>query len=175
MLIALLALLGLALALLGAMGFAALWHRRRVRRTPGIFGCKIRVVSGDVEGFTRNFPRAPTYAIWVRDVLLVYSGPALRSVRPLPLTVMARELTPLDSGEAPHLALHAQVLRVRADSGAVIEIVASMRDAPPLMAPVSYASSLSRTRRDSRRLTETVRLMKRSQRDHERKGQELRR
>jgi hypothetical protein len=53
----------------------ALWARRRLRRSPGVFRCRLRVVGPLGSG---AWGRSRRTARWVHDVLLVHRGPTLR-------------------------------------------------------------------------------------------------
>ncbi len=50
-----------------------LWHHKDVKNGRGVFACKLRASSGDVPVLGEKFPRLSSYALWVHDVLLVYS------------------------------------------------------------------------------------------------------
>jgi hypothetical protein len=57
---ALLALLGMGMWLVVGMLAAAFWSRRRFKRVPGVFRCKLRVTNGDVSGIAHDWPRLIT-------------------------------------------------------------------------------------------------------------------
>jgi Protein of unknown function (DUF2550) len=82
MLIALLAVLGVDLAVIVVLLGAVLARRRWVSRQPGAFKGAIRVVQGEMEGLTPKWKRlAPRwkrgYGRWVRDVLVWTKAPFL--------------------------------------------------------------------------------------------------
>src|SRR5690349_2343635 len=64
-------------------GAAALVQRRRVRRTPGTFACKVGFDRGNGSHARPAFPRTRSFAKWSHNVLVVYRGPALRRAEPL--------------------------------------------------------------------------------------------
>jgi hypothetical protein len=79
----LLAMFGVPLWLVvGTLG-GALWSRRTFRRAPGVFPCKVRIISGPED--SGKWPRATAYARWVHDVLPVHAGLALVRFRALPV------------------------------------------------------------------------------------------
>jgi hypothetical protein len=122
----LLAALGVPIWLIvGALG-GALWSRRTFRRTPGVFPCKIRLISGS-EG-SGKWMRATAYGRWVHDVLLVHSGLALVRFRALPVRGVDGSISPaagvkLKGGDAVSI-------RVRLDDGTIAEVAGpgSMRE-----------------------------------------------
>jgi hypothetical protein len=116
----LLATLGVPLWLIvGALG-GALWSRRTFRRAPGVFPCKIRIVSGS-KG-PGKWPRATSYARWVHDVLLVHAGLALVRYRALPVAGVDEPIAP-----APDVKLKGGdpvSFRLRLDDGSMAEVAA---------------------------------------------------
>ena len=73
MVIALLAVLGVNLAVLGVIVIAALGRRKWVRRHSGSFGGVARAVSGDPHGFGSHPRRG--YGRWVHDVMVWTPAP----------------------------------------------------------------------------------------------------
>jgi hypothetical protein len=116
----LLATLGVPLWLIvGALG-GALWSRRTFRRAPGVFPCKVRIVSGSED--SGKWPRATAYARWAHDVLLVHAGLALVRFRALPVASANEPIT-----SAPDVKLkgdHPVSIRLRLDDGSVVEVAA---------------------------------------------------
>lgn len=78
----LLALLGIPLWLVVGGLIGALVARRRRRRAPGTFPCKLRPVG---PGDDNSWPRTRSYACWAHDVLLVHRGLALARYEVLPV------------------------------------------------------------------------------------------
>jgi hypothetical protein len=163
-------------AALGTLTIGAVqMHRRRVRTAPRTFRCALRTVSGDAEGLRREFGRR-VYAQWVRDVLLVWSGTTLSRVRALEVTTAGRQLSDIDSRQAPGLGSYPLAMRAWLESGAVIEVAVARRDRDRLLEPFVGPRAVHRMRRDPRMLEDVARLVKRVQRQsEERKEQELRR
>lgn len=62
---------------------STLWWRRRFRRRPEVFACRVRS-TGPTE--TSGWPRTKRYAYWAHDVLLVHQGAALIRYEPLPVS-----------------------------------------------------------------------------------------
>jgi hypothetical protein len=114
----LLATLGVPLWLIvGALG-GALWNRRTFRRVPGVFPCKVRIVSGTED--PGRWPRGTAYARWVHDVLLVHAGLALVRNRALPVAGIDAPVSPasgvrLQGGDPVSI-------RLRLDDGSVAEV-----------------------------------------------------
>jgi hypothetical protein len=75
MVVALLAVLGVDLAVILAVLAVLLMRRRWVSRQPGSFKGAIRVVDGESDGLGRRWNRG--FGRWVRDVLVWTKGPLL--------------------------------------------------------------------------------------------------
>jgi hypothetical protein len=122
----LLAMLGVPIWLVvGALG-GALWSRRTFQRAPGVFPCKVRIVSGFED--SGKWPRATAYARWVHDVLLVHAGLALVRFRALPVIGVDGSISP-----APGVKVKgggAVSIRVRLDDGTIVDVAGpgSMRE-----------------------------------------------
>jgi hypothetical protein len=123
----LLAALGVPIWLVvGALG-GVLWSRRKFRRAPGVFPCKVRIVSGaDVAS---EWPRSTSYARWVHDVLLVHAGVALVRYHALPRAGIDRPAGPARDVKIKG-ASDVVSIRVRIDDGSLAEVAgpASMKD-----------------------------------------------
>jgi hypothetical protein len=96
MIVLLATLLGIDLWMIVAAFLALVRHGRRVKRMPNVFGCKLRVVSGEAPGLRAKFPRRKSYASWVHDVLVVRSGPGLLRNHLVPVADLA---APAHAGE----------------------------------------------------------------------------
>ena len=107
----------IALALLGVF-----FKRRRVAKLPDIFGCKVRVASGEIPGLNDAFRSA--HARWVHDVLIVYRGIGRTNVLPLPIGAVEQ---PFHRSDEKRMG-DSQVLTLRLDGGAVTEVAVSVED-----------------------------------------------
>ena len=125
----LLAALGVPIWLVvGALG-GALLSRRRFRRAPGVFPCKVRPGSGSGSDDPGRWPRTAAYARWVHDVLLVHAGLALVRNRAMPVAGLDGDISTLPEVRVKRDA--AVSIRARLDDGSVVEVAApgSMREA----------------------------------------------
>jgi hypothetical protein len=139
-LVALLALLGVPIWLLIGMVGAALWSRRRFAQGPGVFKCKLRSVTGDVAGVPDAWPRGAAFGRWVHDVLVVHQGLALVRNIPLPVAGVSEGPKAADPGDVKHLGDAPQVVTLRLDSGAVIQVAAARAAADLLAGPLHAAA-----------------------------------
>src|SRR3954467_14443728 len=120
MLIALLALLGVDLAVVVVLVGVVFSRKRWVKRQPGSFHGAIRVSSGEIDGLRSRWGRG--YGRWVRDVLVWTKAPFY----------FRNELVPVDALEKQHaagpdevkrLGDHPIVIRLRAGH-ATVEVAA---------------------------------------------------
>jgi hypothetical protein len=116
------ALLGIPLWLIVGAVLLLVWHARQVRRAPDVFACKVRVVSGVAPGLSTKFPRRKGYANWVHDVLALRAGPGLMRIYLLPVAGLAAPVQGANPAEVKGLGENSQLLAVRLDNGAVVEI-----------------------------------------------------
>jgi hypothetical protein len=131
MLIALLAVLGVDLAVLVAFAAFVFGRKRWVKRQPGAFRGVIRVASGEIDGLRPKWGRG--YGQWVRDVLVWTKGPFL----------LRNELVAADEFQEHRQALPGEVKRlgddptvIRVGAGnAAIEVAAHGPDADLLVGP----------------------------------------
>jgi len=139
------ALLGIPIWLVVGAILLLVWHARQVRRTPDVFACKVRVVSGVAPGLSTKFPRRKHYANWVHDVLVLQAGPGLLRTSLLPVAGLAAPARGGDPTEVKGLGEHPQLLAVRLDNGAVIEMAvretaaARLSDVRTAQAPTTAA------------------------------------
>lgn len=131
----LLAALGVPIWLVVGILAAALLHRRRFKRLPGVFHVRFKRTAGAAQGSKDKWRRAQ--ALWVHDVLLVYQGIALMRVRPLPVAEILEESTP-----PPPVGRRsgggARAMRLRLDDGSDVTVAFAEEDAEKaLPAPVS--------------------------------------
>jgi hypothetical protein len=131
----LLALLGVPLWLVVGMVLGALYSRRRFKRTPGVFRCKLRLVAGTVGALKTTWGRAPAYGRWVHDVLLINQGVALVRVLPVPVAGVVAGPEKADPAVIKRLGPAPRVLRLRVDGGSTIELAAGEPDELRMLGP----------------------------------------
>ena len=131
MVIALLAVLGVDLAVIVAFLAFVLTRKRWVKRQPGAFRGAIRVADGDVDGLSQKWRRG--YGRWVRDVFVWTKGPFLFR-NELVAADGLNEQRPAHDDEVKHLGDHPTVFRVDA-GGATVEIAADHHDVELLLGP----------------------------------------
>jgi hypothetical protein len=119
----LLATIGIPLWLMGGVVLAAVLSRRAFRRGPGVFRCKLRAGPGDAVAGIDRWPRRPSDAVWVHDVLLVHHGLALIRVEPLGVAGVA-ECAPGADGEPRGLGSRPSMLTLVVDDGAEVQLAA---------------------------------------------------
>ena len=131
MVIALLAVLGVNLAVIVAFLAFVLTRKRWVKRQPGAFRGAIRVADGDVDGLSAKWRRG--YGRWVRDVFVWTKGPFLFR-NDLVAADGLDEQRPAHHDEVKRLGDHPTLVRVKA-GGATIEIAAHDHDGELLLGP----------------------------------------
>jgi hypothetical protein len=131
----LLTILGVPLWLVAGMVLAALYSRRRFKQAPGVFRCKLRLVSGTMDGLKARWGRAPAYGRWIHDVLLISQGVALVRVVPVPVAGMAAGPEKADPAEIKRLGPALKVLRLRVDGGPTIDLAAGELDELRMLGP----------------------------------------
>ncbi|WP_405443309.1 DUF2550 domain-containing protein [Streptomyces avidinii] len=126
MLIALLAVLGVNLIVIGFLLLGVLARRRWLRRQPSSFKGAIRVVEGEVPGLPAKWRRG--YGRWVRDVLVWEKTPFLFRSE----FVLADDLADPDRaagpGEVKRLGKSVTVVSLAVEGGARIETAAPAGD-----------------------------------------------
>lgn len=137
MLVILLAALGVSLWVVAALALALAWSRRRTRRAPGVFACRVRP-AGPAASSDR-WPRSKRYAYWVHDVLLVHHGPALLRYDAL---AVASVIGPSRATTAKGLGDRPMCLRLHLDDGRLYDIVARNHDVGTAIGPFVAASML---------------------------------
>lgn len=140
--VVLLALVGVPLWVLVGGLAVALWSRSKVKKTPGIFRCTARMVSGSFPGIAEDWPRIPGYASWVHDVLLLHSGLTLGRTRPLPTMAVEHPAPAELDSDVAHLGDRPAVLAVRLDGGQVVALAAPSAEAARLAGPYSATVDL---------------------------------
>ena len=144
MLIALLAVLGVNLAVLVAFAATVISRKRWVKRQPGAFRGVIRVASGEVDGLREKWGRG--YGHWVRDVLVWTKAPFLFRNELVP-TDRLDEQRAARTDEVKRLGDHPGVIRVTAD-GATVEVAAKAEDAELLLGPSPEPVAITATGRE---------------------------
>ena len=135
MLIALLAVLGVNLAVIVAFVAFVLTRKRWVKRQPGAFRGAIRVTGGEVDGISPKWGRG--YAHWVRDIVVWTKGPFLFR-NELVAADGLDEQRPAQPDEVKRLGDHPTVIRVRA-GGATVAVAAHGDDGELLIGPYRTA------------------------------------
>ncbi|WP_244927958.1 DUF2550 family protein [Nocardioides sp. W7] len=131
MLIALLALLGVDLAVLLVFLAFVLARERWVKKRPGAFKGAIRLADGDLDGFAPKWRRG--YGHWVRDVLVWTKAPFLLRNELIPADDLEEKRHGLP-GEVKHLGDKPTLIRLRA-GGAILEVAAQASDTERLLEP----------------------------------------
>ena len=134
-----LALLGIPLWLIAAGLTFTVWHHRDVTKRPGIFACKARASAGEVSALGEKFPRFSSHALWVHRVLIIYSGPSRSRSDPHGVERVKEPLTAADPDAVKRLGDEPQLLTLRLDDGAVIEVAAAQGDSELLLGPFGEA------------------------------------
>jgi hypothetical protein len=146
MLIALLAVLGVDLAVLVAFAAVVITRKRWVKRQAGAFRGVIRVAIGEVDGLRGKWGRG--YGHWVRDVLVWTKAPFLFRNELVPADRLD-EQRPARTDEVKRLGDHPGVIRITAD-GATVEVAAKAEDIELLLGP--YPEPVATTAAGSERL-----------------------
>lgn len=142
--VAVLVVLGVELWIIGMVLALMLWNRTRVvRKTPGIFACKLRAAKGDVPGLRGKFGPLPSYAHWVHDVLVAKSGLGLVRTAALPVAGVASAAHAVEPSEAKRLGERPQLVGLRLDGDAVVEVAAAEDDASKLVGPFSARTEVT--------------------------------
>jgi len=127
-------LAALSLSLVVAALLFTLWSRRRLRRTPGVFPCRLRAAGPICES---RWSRTKRYACWVHDVLLVLKGPTLSRCEALPVSNVTG---PVVSATVKGLGERPVWLRLHLDDGRLIDLAARNGDVASAIGPFVAAS-----------------------------------
>jgi hypothetical protein len=129
----LLALLGVPLWLVAGALIAGLISRRAFCRSPGVFKTKIRLHHGEVPGLDESWPRLPSYARWVHDVLIVHRGMAL--VRSAAYPVTSCTALPVSAEPPRRLGDAPLSVELTLDGGAIAEMAVPSEASDFLLEP----------------------------------------
>jgi hypothetical protein len=140
MLIALLALLGVDLIVIVALGAMIFGRRRWLRRQLGAFSGAIRLTSGDIDGLGPTWRHGS--GRWVRDVLVWHKAPIMLSTHLLPVDRCSRERK-ASAGELRRLGETPIVLEFVCGD-ATIEVAARPEHSDLMIGPLSTPSAPSR-------------------------------
>jgi hypothetical protein len=143
MLIALLALLGVNLIVIGVLLAGMLGRRRWLSRQHGAFKGAIRVVDGDVEGLGPKWKRG--YGRWVRDVLVWTKGPLLLSNHFVAADGLAGETRAATPDEVKRLGSAPPIASLKIDGGGRLEIATKAESESAALGP--YTSEPAARRR----------------------------
>lgn len=124
----------LALGLLVAGPSYALWVRRRLRSTPGVFACRVRP-AGPLED--SRWPRTSRRAFWVHDVLIVHRGVTQATCEPL---AVANATGPVENASVRRMGRRPVQLRLHLDDGRMFDVVVRQADAVSAIGPFVVAS-----------------------------------
>lgn len=116
---AFLTMLGVPLWLVVGILVLAFWSRRQFQRSPGVFPCRVREVSGSGEQAGWRLPKSS--GRWVHDVLLLHSGLALIRYRALPVAGVEKPVAP---AEDTRFKGDAVSIQLRLDDGSEVEVAA---------------------------------------------------
>jgi hypothetical protein len=130
-LIALLAVLGVDLAVLVVFATFVLGRKRWVTRQPGAFRGAIRVDSGEIDGLRSNWGRG--YGRWVRDILVWTKAPFLFRNELMPADGLAQQ-RPARADEVKRLGDHPVVIQLRVGT-ATAEVAANGAATELLLGP----------------------------------------
>jgi hypothetical protein len=138
----LLAALGIPVWMLVGALAATLLSRRAFKRQPGVFRVKLRSVSGDAAGLKDRWPRRPSYARWVHDVLLVQRGLALIRTEALPTVDAQGSIASRSADEIHGLGDNPLVLTLVVDGGASVELAAEAGARATMVGPHARVASI---------------------------------
>jgi hypothetical protein len=130
-----LAALGFPLWVLAGVLGAVLWARRTIRRQPGVFPTKLRLVAGAIDGLEDRWPRRPLQARWLHDVLLVHHGLSLARTRSVSVSSATGALAGGDTAELRGLGPEPLILRLVAVNGASFLLAARAEDRDVMVGP----------------------------------------
>jgi hypothetical protein len=116
-----------------------LWRMLQLRRQPGSFRCKIRVLAGWSPGFKTNWPRRVARAMWASNVLIVYPARAVIRVHPVAVTCAHGAVHAVPKHEVTRLGPDPVALDLLLDEGSRLEIAAPAQSRTLLCGPYVVA------------------------------------
>jgi hypothetical protein len=128
MVIAVLALLGVNLAVIVVFLGLVVGRKRWVKRQPGAFQGAIRLADGELEDIAPKWRRG--YGHWVRDILVWTKGPFLYRNELLPADGIEEQRTAAP-GEVKRMGDNPAVIRLKIGS-ATVEVATKAEDTAPL-------------------------------------------
>ncbi len=121
---ALLAILGVPIWLVVGGLAASIWSRKQFRKTPGVFRAKVRLESGSFPGLSEKWPKVPSFALWIHDVLLLQRGLALIRTLPVPVASAEGSVQNAEPEAVKRLGENPLLFSYRLDNGAIIQMAA---------------------------------------------------
>ena len=128
MLVAILSLLGVPLWLTLGWLAGALWHRREIKKLPGLFKCKVRLLKGTYRYVDEEYSRIPLYGFWAHDILIVEKGMGLARNLHFPVKDGVQEGQTAVTNLVKGLGDNPVTVQFRLDNDAVIEVAAAGED-----------------------------------------------
>lgn len=135
MLIALLSMLGVPLWILLGWLAGAIWHRHEIKKLPGLFKTKVRVISGDYRHTGKDFPRMAGNAIWAHDILIYEKGLLIPRTMHYEVAEAVQPPQPTDPEQVKGLGDSPITMQFRLDEGPVIEVAARGEDSESAKEP----------------------------------------
>jgi|SwirhisoilCB3_FD_contig_31_11119310_length_512_multi_3_in_0_out_0_1 hypothetical protein len=129
------AMLGALCALLAVALLLLARHVRWVRREPGLFRCKVRVVSGWVPDHSATWSRRVRRALWASDVLILFHGIGFLHVTALPVACAKGDLQSMSRRAVSRLGSHPVALHLVLEEGPRLEVAAPAKDRALLCGP----------------------------------------
>ena len=126
----LLAILGVPIWILVGILILAFWSRRHFQKSPGVFPCRVRELSGS--GEQAGWGRRTEQGRWVHDVLLLHSGLALIRYTALPVASVEKPLAP---AEDTRFKGDAVSMQLRLDDGSAVEVAGPSEARELLLGP----------------------------------------
>ncbi|MBC2590488.1 MULTISPECIES: hypothetical protein [Rhodococcus] len=109
--------------------------RHRIKHLPGGFGCKVRIVSGQVPGLKSEFSRITGVGNWIHAVLILHGGNPFLARTSL-CGIQAVESGPSEIDPATVKRIDDPVaVRFRHDNGATLELACARHDLDAMLGP----------------------------------------
>lgn len=124
MVVAIGSLLGIPLWVLLGWLAEGLWHRHEIKKLPGLFKTKVRMVSGSYRHLDNNFPHTVERAMWVHDVVILGKGLLVPRTIYFAIADGVQPPQAADTDKVKHLGDAPVTMQFSLDDGQVIEIAA---------------------------------------------------